>query len=94
VHIRAGADPHSLQAGMLDHLVVGIVDLDPPVFVFVLGPLELGRFTAAYGSYASVRYAVEEGTDVTLAHAAEACYGDGDLDILFTGHCEVLAFMD
>ena len=94
MHICAGTDPDSLQAGMLDHLAVGIVDLDAPVLVFVPCPLKLGGLAAAHSNNASVRYAVEEGSYMAFAHAAEAGHGDGDLDILLEGHREVLEFVD
>jgi hypothetical protein len=41
VYIGASADPHSLKSGMLNHLIVGIVDLDSPVFVLVSSPFKL-----------------------------------------------------
>lgn len=78
---------------MLDHLVVGIVDLDPPLFVFILCPLELGRFAAADCDDAGARYAVEEGADMAFAHSAQARYGDVDLDVLLGGHLEGLEFV-
>ena len=73
---------------MFDHLVVRVIDMNSPVFVFGPCPSELGGFATADGDDASTRYAVEEGANMAFAHAAEACDGDGDLDVLFGGHRE------
>jgi hypothetical protein len=79
---------------MLDHLVVGIVDLDPPVLVFVSCPLELGGFATADCNDAGARYAAEEGSYMAFAHAAETCDGDGDMHVLLGRHSEIFKFVD
>jgi hypothetical protein len=82
MHIRAGANPDSLQTWMLDHLVVCIIDLNSSVLVFVSSPLELGGFTAAYCDDTGARYAVKKGSYMAFAHAPKASDRDVDLDAL------------
>jgi len=64
VYISACADPHSLKTGMLDNLVVGIVDLDSPVCILVSCSFKLRWLGAAYCNYLGCRDAIEKGSHV------------------------------
>lgn len=78
MHVRTRRHPHGLQARVLDHGLVRVVDLDPGVPVVLLCPGELVGAGAADGDDAGSRDALDEGAHVAFAHAAEAGDGDGE----------------
>jgi hypothetical protein len=76
MNIRAGADPHRLKSRVLNHLVVGIVDLDSPVVVFASSPFKLRLLGAADSNYLSSRDTVEKCSNMSFSHAPEAGHSD------------------
>ena len=78
VNVRARRHPDRVETRVLQHLVVGAVDLDARVLVLLSGPGEFMRFGATHGDHVGAVHSIDQCIYMTLAHAAEASNGDVD----------------
>lgn len=76
VDVGAGGDPDGVQGWQLDHVLVGVEDLDAGALVCLLGPLHFIVPGAADGDDFGTGDSPDQRVDVTLAHAAEASHGN------------------
>lgn len=89
-----GRYDHGFEAGVVQHLVVVVVDCDAPWCEPGLRPGFLVRVRGEGGHELGARHSLEEVKGVAGTHAAEACHGDLELadstGVLRHGGCEVV----